>query len=175
MVDCAEIAHWHGKKKNCESTTAGKHTRGAASIRRPPPPILLLLDELCTQHREFSRPFFLTSPAIAPPIAIQTGTVSMAAPASASKTPEVARSESTESSSGDEAEWLDAEPENEEPLTVESLVDDTVFTDVKSMLDHCRDTTGFDFIAVRNQLSLDFYGSIKLVNFSKTARRCPTP
>jgi protein arginine N-methyltransferase 3 len=99
----------------------------------------------------------------------------MAAPASASKTPEVARSESTESSSGDEAEWLDAEPENEEPLTVVSLVDDAVFTDVKSMLDHCRDTTGFDFIAVRNQLSLDFYGSIKLVNFSKTARRCPMP
>ncbi|KAH6676182.1 HNRNP arginine N-methyltransferase [Plectosphaerella plurivora] len=101
----------------------------------------------------------------------------MAAPSAAQKVAEVARSESSESSSGDEAEWLDAEPENEEPLTVVSLVDDAVFTDVRVMLDHCRKTTAFDFVAVRDKLNLDFYGTIKLVNFirQRTLDGLPPP
>lgn len=94
----------------------------------------------------------------------------MAASAADKKPDEVDLSDSAsaESSSGDEAEWLDAEPENEESLTVVSLVDDAVFTDVKAMLDHCRKTAAFDFVNVRNKLGLDFYGTIKLVNFSRT-------
>lgn len=77
-------------------------------------------------------------------------------------------SDTSESSSGDEADWLDAEPDQEEPLTIVSLVDDNVFPDVKSMLDHCLKVTSFDFIAVRKELDLDFYGTVKLVNFRKT-------
>lgn len=76
-------------------------------------------------------------------------------------------SDSTESSSGDESEWLDAEPEQEERAAIVSLVDGKVFTDVKSMLAHCQEAASFDFIGTCKGLGLDFYGAVKLVNYSE--------
>lgn len=65
---------------------------------------------------------------------------------------------------------VDEAGDNEESLEIVSLLDDKVFPDAASMLSHCKDKFNFDFVATRDRLSLDFYGSIKLVNFSK----CPT-
>lgn len=76
--------------------------------------------------------------------------------------------EDSESSIGDEGDWLDVEPEEDEPLAIISLLDDCVFHDVKSMLDHCKTKHGFDFLTIRQKLGLDFYGTVKLVNFSSS-------
>lgn len=56
---------------------------------------------------------------------------------------------------------------DEESLEIVSLLDDKVFSDAISMLAHCKDKFNFDFVATRDRLGLDFYGSIKLVNFSE--------
>ncbi|KAI1644277.1 S-adenosyl-L-methionine-dependent methyltransferase [Daldinia loculata] len=77
-------------------------------------------------------------------------------------------SESEDSDSRDEEDWSDAEEEDddeEETLEVISLLDDRVFPDVMSMLAHCREKHGFDFLGVRQRLQLDFHGCVKLVNF----------
>ena len=52
-------------------------------------------------------------------------------------------------------------------MNIVSLFDERVFTDAAAMLSHCKDVHHFDFLAVRDRLQLDFYGSIRLVNFSK--------
>lgn len=63
--------------------------------------------------------------------------------------------------------WDDVEEgADEESLEIVSLLDDKVFPDAQSMLEHLKDSFKFDFVAVRDRLGLDFYGSIKLVNFS---------
>ncbi|OLN95382.1 Ribosomal protein arginine N-methyltransferase rmt3 [Colletotrichum chlorophyti] len=67
--------------------------------------------------------------------------------------------------SSDESDWEDAEPEEEETLNFISLLDDDVFPNVDAMLQHCREKHNFDFIAVRSRLALDFFGTVKLVNF----------
>ncbi|CAK7229075.1 Ribosomal protein arginine N-methyltransferase rmt3 [Sporothrix bragantina] len=70
------------------------------------------------------------------------------------------------SDSSDDEGWLDANPEDdEEPLAVISLLDDRVFPDAASMVAYCKAEHGFDFLAVRDRLGLDFYGSVKLINF----------
>ncbi|KAI1472097.1 S-adenosyl-L-methionine-dependent methyltransferase [Daldinia caldariorum] len=77
-------------------------------------------------------------------------------------------SESGDSDSRDEEDWSDAEEEDddeEETPEVISLLDDRVFPDVMSMLAHCREKHGFDFLGVRQRLQLDFHGCVKLVNF----------
>ncbi|KAI0879849.1 S-adenosyl-L-methionine-dependent methyltransferase [Annulohypoxylon maeteangense] len=74
-------------------------------------------------------------------------------------------SESDDSDSRDEEGWSDAEEDEEETQEVISLLDDRVFPDVISMLAHCKDKHGFDFLGIRQRLQLDFYGCIKLVNF----------
>ena len=77
-------------------------------------------------------------------------------------------SNSSRSESSDEEGWVDANPQDdEEPQTVVSLLDDQVFPDVPSMIAYCKEKHNFDFIAVRDRLGLDFYGSVKLVNFSE--------
>lgn len=77
-------------------------------------------------------------------------------------------SESTDSRE-DEEGWDDVEPDEDDEAAQEviSLLDDRVFPDVESMLAHCRDQHGFDFLAVRQRLQLDFHGSVKLVNFGR--------
>jgi protein arginine N-methyltransferase 3 len=71
------------------------------------------------------------------------------------------------SNSSDELGWLDVEPEGELSLTFKSLLDDALFPDAKSMLDHCREKYGLDFLVLRQSLNLDFHGTVKLINFSK--------
>ncbi len=65
--------------------------------------------------------------------------------------------------------WVDANSgdEQDESVAVISLLDDRVFPDATSMLAYCKDKYELDFLAVRNRLGLDFYGSIKLINFSE--------
>jgi protein arginine N-methyltransferase 3 len=63
--------------------------------------------------------------------------------------------------------WEDAEPDNEATQFV-SLFDKEVFTDVNAMLEHCKSKYSFDFLAVRQRLGLDFYGSIKLINYIRS-------
>lgn len=65
---------------------------------------------------------------------------------------------------------VDEAGDNEESLEIVSLLDDKVFPDAASMLSHCKDTFNFDFVATRDRLGLDFYGSIKLVNYSEYHR-----
>ncbi|KAF6835865.1 methyltransferase domain-containing protein [Colletotrichum musicola] len=67
--------------------------------------------------------------------------------------------------SSDGSDWEDAEPEEEETVTFISLLDDSVFPSLDAMLQHCRDAHKFDFLAVRRRLGLDFFGTVKLVNF----------
>ncbi|WYZ37427.1 hypothetical protein EsH8_II_000933 [Colletotrichum jinshuiense] len=67
--------------------------------------------------------------------------------------------------SSDGSDWEDAEPEEEETLAYISLLDDAVFPDLTAMLQHCREKHNFDFIAIRRRLGLDFFGTVKLVNF----------
>lgn len=76
-------------------------------------------------------------------------------------------SEGSDVSDGSE-DWddVDEDLDNEETVEIVSLLDDKVFPDAVSMLEYCKDKYGFDFVATRDRLSLDFYGSIKLVNFS---------
>lgn len=63
--------------------------------------------------------------------------------------------------------WDDVdEGVDEESVEIVSLLDDKVFPDATSMLEHCKNSFNFDFVAVRDRLGLDFYGGIKLVNFS---------
>ncbi|RYO99338.1 hypothetical protein DL764_006839 [Monosporascus ibericus] len=76
----------------------------------------------------------------------------------------ISDSESSDSRDDDEG-WDDVEADEEEAQEVISLLDDRVFPDVASMLAHCRDKHGLDFLAVRQRLQLDFHGSVKLVNF----------
>lgn len=75
-------------------------------------------------------------------------------------------SDSESDDSRDEEGWNDVEDEEEEVPEVISLLDDRVFPDVISMLDHCKDKHNFDFLGVRQRLRLDFHGCVKLVNFS---------
>ncbi|KAI1084362.1 S-adenosyl-L-methionine-dependent methyltransferase [Whalleya microplaca] len=76
-----------------------------------------------------------------------------------------APSDSESSDSRDEEGWNDVEDDEEETQEVISLLDDRVFPDVMSMLAHCKEKHGFDFLGVRQRLQLDFHGCVKLVNF----------
>lgn len=67
----------------------------------------------------------------------------------------------------DDEGWEDAEPE-EDGDTFISLLDDEVFSDIMSMLNHCKDKYNFDFLELRQRLGLDFYDNIKLVNFIRS-------
>ncbi|KAJ4307093.1 Ribosomal protein arginine N-methyltransferase rmt3 [Collariella sp. IMI 366227] len=84
------------------------------------------------------------------------------------------------SSSDNEEQWLDqpgAEDDDEEQEQVEvvSLLDEKVFPDAPSMLAYCKDKFGFDFIAVRDRLELDFHGSVKLINLVRQSAKEGTP
>jgi len=64
--------------------------------------------------------------------------------------------------------WEDVEPEEDQPLQILSLLDEKKFPDVRSMLDYCKRQYDFDFLALRDTLSLDFYALIKMVNFIRS-------
>jgi protein arginine N-methyltransferase 3 len=64
----------------------------------------------------------------------------------------------------DDEGWEDAEPDVEQE-TIISLLDNETFPDSFAMLAYCKDKYGFDFLSIRDRYALDFYGSIKLVNY----------
>ncbi|PBP16703.1 arginine methyltransferase [Diplocarpon rosae] len=63
--------------------------------------------------------------------------------------------------------WEDVEPD-QETLQFISLLDDEVFTDIHTMLKHCKEKHNFDFLDLIQSLGLDFYGNIKLVNYIRS-------
>jgi len=76
------------------------------------------------------------------------------------------------SSSDNEEDWLNKpgdedEDEDHEQISVVSLLDDKVFPDAPSMLAYCKEKFGFDFLAVRDQLGLDFHGCVRLINLGE--------
>jgi protein arginine N-methyltransferase 3 len=64
----------------------------------------------------------------------------------------------------DDEGWEDVEPEEEQEKII-SLLDHEVFLDVASMLAHCKKRYNFDFLKIRDNFALDFYGCIRLVNY----------
>jgi len=79
-------------------------------------------------------------------------------------------SDSDVSDVSDEQEWLNEDDGNEgeeETIQVISLLDDRVFPDAISMITYCKEKYGFDFLAARDRLQLDFHGTVKFINFSE--------
>lgn len=77
-------------------------------------------------------------------------------------------SDSDVSDVSDEQEWLSEDDDDEgeeETVQVISLLDDRVFPDAMAMISYCKDKYGFDFLAVRDRLQLDFHGTVKFINF----------
>jgi hypothetical protein len=83
----------------------------------------------------------------------------------------------------DDEGWDDVEPEEEELQNIISLLDDELFHDIKSMLEHCKVKYNFDFLNIRqkvtyesfvtfsalsNVFSSDFYDNVKLVNYIRS-------
>lgn len=65
--------------------------------------------------------------------------------------------------------WEDVEPsEDVEALHVNCLICDEIFNDAGVMLDHCRSEHSFDFLEIRRLHNLDFYSTIKLINYIRT-------
>lgn len=84
----------------------------------------------------------------------------------------LSESEGSDVSEGSEG-WNDVDEGSDNEETAEeivSLFDDKVFPDALSMVTYCKDKYDFDFVATRDRLGLDFYGGIKLVNFSTSPR-----
>ncbi|KKA28670.1 hypothetical protein TD95_004755 [Thielaviopsis punctulata] len=80
-------------------------------------------------------------------------------------------SSSSGSSSGDEDGWQDVEPDFEDNVTIKAFFGDETFTDASEMFAACRAATGFDFLATRRRLGLDFHGAVKLANFVRQCAR----
>ncbi|KAI9765173.1 MAG: hypothetical protein M1840_007766 [Geoglossum simile] len=78
-------------------------------------------------------------------------------------------SEDTDSLSvEDEEGWEDVEQEPDYREPIVSLFGDETFPDVLTMLEHCKQEHGFDMLRARQELGLDFYGLIKLVNYVRS-------
>lgn len=68
--------------------------------------------------------------------------------------------------------WEDVDPDADtEIVDVKCLLCDLSFPKADSMLDHCNHEHGLDFLAVRRRHNLDFYSTIKLVNYIRLAAR----
>ena len=52
-----------------------------------------------------------------------------------------------------EDDWEDLEPDVED-VSFKSLLDDAIFQDVRSMLDHCKDKYAFDFVKIQKDLGV---------------------
>lgn len=62
--------------------------------------------------------------------------------------------------------WEDIEPQEDvEVLHVKCLICEEIFNDASVMLDHCRSEHSFDFLEIRRLKNLDFYSTIKLINY----------
>ncbi|KAF5733646.1 arginine N-methyltransferase family protein [Tripterygium wilfordii] len=87
--------------------------------------------------------------------------------------PEESENEFEEGGGGGSEEWEDWMDNEEEEG--DSSFDDLVclFCDARHascdvLFEHCRGCHHFDFYAIRNALSLDFYGSLKLINYVRS-------
>ena len=76
--------------------------------------------------------------------------------------------QSQSSDASDDSNWLDVEPDIES-LDFVSLFDDRHFATLQEMLDHCKTRHSFDLQATMARLHLDFLGTVKLVNFIRSA------
>ncbi|KAF2757794.1 HNRNP arginine N-methyltransferase [Pseudovirgaria hyperparasitica] len=98
----------------------------------------------------------------------------------AALTPSESDSSSTDPREDEESEgYEDVEPDNED-IEVIGLFDNQTYPDAKTMLNTCKDKFGFDFAGTQKSLDtlgsdgqliaagLDFYDSIKLVNFIRS-------
>jgi len=59
----------------------------------------------------------------------------------------------------------DDEDAEEEQVQIKSFFDDAIYSNVKDMVSAMESQFGFDFLAVRDRLGLDFYGCVRLINF----------
>ncbi|KAK4461779.1 S-adenosyl-L-methionine-dependent methyltransferase [Cladorrhinum samala] len=84
---------------------------------------------------------------------------------------ESSASSSNNSENGRDDAWLQADQDDgddfgeQETVQVISLLDDKVFDDAVAMIKYCKDKYRFDFLAIRDNLGLDFYGQVKLINY----------
>ncbi|KAK4655889.1 Ribosomal protein arginine N-methyltransferase rmt3 [Podospora pseudocomata] len=80
-------------------------------------------------------------------------------------------SDGSSSDNSEAGNWLQGDQDDgddfseQETVQVISLMDDKVFDDALAMVTYCKEKYGLDFLGVRDRLGLDFYGSIKLINF----------
>ncbi|RPB10885.1 S-adenosyl-L-methionine-dependent methyltransferase [Morchella conica CCBAS932] len=70
--------------------------------------------------------------------------------------------------SENEEGWEDAEPDNEEESPVVCLFCPNTFPAPNKLFEHCGESHGFDFVKTKEELELDFYGTIKLVNYIRS-------
>ncbi|KAF2403853.1 putative ribosomal protein arginine N-methytransferase rmt3 [Trichodelitschia bisporula] len=68
-------------------------------------------------------------------------------------------------------DWQDVESDREDVRFV-SLFDEATFPDAEAMIDYCKQKYNFDFRALKQQLDLDFYSGIKLVNYIRSEVKC---
>ena len=79
----------------------------------------------------------------------------------------ISSTESEVGSAANEEGWEDVEPTEEQDTIVSLLDTSKTFPSVDAMLEDCK-AQGLDFLKIRDELKLDFYGSIKLVNYIRT-------
>ncbi|KAI0156434.1 S-adenosyl-L-methionine-dependent methyltransferase [Xylariaceae sp. FL1272] len=90
----------------------------------------------------------------------------MALPSRRAEPQEDPISDSESDDSQGEEGWKDVDEDGDEDTQdIISLLDDRVFPDAMSMLTHCKEAHGFDFLGLRQRLQLDFHGCVKLVNY----------
>ena len=66
--------------------------------------------------------------------------------------------------------WEDVDPSTDvEALSVKCLICEEIFNHAGVMLDHCRSEHSFDFLEIRRLHGLDFYSTIRLVNYIRLA------
>jgi protein arginine N-methyltransferase 3 len=70
--------------------------------------------------------------------------------------------------------WEDVEHEEDQEKIV-SLLDHEVFPNVTAMLAHCKEKYNFDFLKIRDNFALDFYGSIRLINYIRSEIKSGRP
>ena len=65
----------------------------------------------------------------------------------------------------DQDQWDDWEVENNEEMETSCLFCTKTTTNVEDCLNHCKQQHNFDLVQLENQLNLDIYGNIKLINY----------
>lgn len=68
----------------------------------------------------------------------------------------------------DEADWDEYEEDDEEVEQVQCLLCDQIDGNVSDSLNHCKKVHGFDLLCLRKEAKLDFYQTIRFVNYIRT-------